>query len=61
VTPATFIRLYVRTGLLKLIHSAANVLDELEMALTHNALRSSYRVFTGVSMALVALMVVSVR
>lgn len=50
-----------RTGLWRLTHTRVEKLDEREIQLTHTSLRHSYAIFTGVSLALIAFMVLSVR
>lgn len=50
VVATTFVTTYVRTGLWRLVHAAVADLDEREVEWTHEALRRSYRVITGVTL-----------
>ena len=58
---ATFFLAYVRTGLWTLTHAKTSQLDERELQLTHESFRSSYLIFTVVSLSLVLLMTIGVR
>jgi len=51
----------VRTNLRRLTQANAAQLDEREIQLTHDSLRRSYAIFTGVSLAIIAFMLISVR
>ncbi len=57
----SFSRTYLKTGIMSLVRSRAEDLDEREIQVTHEAYRRSYRVFTAVSLLFVVFILFSVR
>jgi len=57
----SFRHAYVKTGTWELTHTPAEKLDEREIQVTHDSYRSSFGIFTAVSLLFVIFMVFSVR
>ena len=58
VTAFTFVKVHVKTGLWTLVHSKIDKLDEREIYLTHESLRSAYSIFTVILLLILLLIVV---
>jgi len=52
VVVATFIMAHWQTGLWRLTHAKADVLDERQLQITHNALTHSYSLFTVICLTI---------
>jgi len=50
---ATFIPLYMKTGLWRLSHSKEETLDERQLQITHDALRSAYSIFSVICLLII--------
>ncbi|RKX23046.1 MAG: hypothetical protein DRP35_00430 [Candidatus Zixiibacteriota bacterium] len=57
----SFITLYIKTKIWKLVHTKIDKLDEREIQLTHESLRLSYSIFTVVSLLVLLVFAVTVK
>lgn len=57
----SFITLYIKTRIWKLIHTKVEKLDEREIQLTHESLRYSYSIFTVVSLIVLLIFALTIR
>ena len=57
----SFITLYIRTKIWKLVHTKIDKLDEREIQLTHESLRFSYGIFTVISLLVLLIFALTIK
>ena len=57
----SFITLYIKTKIWKLVHTKIEKLDEREIQLTHESLRYSYSIFTVVSLLVLLIFALTIK